>query len=72
MTLIITRYYVLFQKFLLCCTPGGSMANWEHEEGVSRRLAELITSNNFSRKLQRKSMTSVIITKANYRIDYYF
>ena len=28
MTLIITRYYVLLHKFLLCRTPGGSMANW--------------------------------------------
>ena len=72
MTLIITRYYVLLQKFLLCRTPGGSIANWEHEEGVSQRLAELITSEKVSRKLQRKSITSVIITKANYRIDYYF
>ena len=72
MTLIITRYYVLLQKFLLCHTPGGSMANWEHEEGVSQRLAELITSEKVSRKLQRKSTTSVIITKANYRIYYYF
>ena len=44
------------------------MANWEHEEGVSQRLAELITSEKVSRKLQRKSTTSVIITKANYRI----
>ena len=40
MALIITRYYVLLQKFLLCRTPGSSMANWEHEEGVSQRLAE--------------------------------
>ena len=48
------------------------MANWEHEEGMSQRLAELITSEKVSRKLQRKSTTSVIITKANYIIDYYF
>ena len=47
MALIITRYYVLLQKFLLCRTHGGSMANWEHEEGVSQRLAELITSESF-------------------------
>ena len=44
MALIITRYYVLLQKFLLCRKPGGSMANWEHEEGVSQRLTELVTS----------------------------
>ena len=48
MSLIITRYYVLLQKFLLCRTPGGSMANWEHEEGVSQRLTELITSDKVS------------------------
>ena len=46
LALIITRYYVLLQKFLLCRTPGGSMANWEHEEGVSQRLAELKSTHH--------------------------
>ena len=69
MTLIITRHYVLLQKFLLCRTPGGSMANWEHEEGVSQRLAELITSDKVSRQLQRKSTKAITQGMSdNYRI----
>ena len=52
------------------------MANWEHEEGVSQRLAELITSEKVSRKLQRKSTKAITqgmsdishYYKANYRI----
>ena len=70
MALIITRYYVLLQKFLLCRTPGGSMANWEHEEGVSQRLAELITSEKVSRKLQRKSTKA--ITQGMSDISHYY
>ena len=70
MALIITRYYVLLQKFLLCRTPGGSMANWEYEEGVSQRLAELITSEKVSRKLQRKSTKA--ITQGMSDISHYY
>ena len=70
LTLIITRYYVLLQKFLLCRTPGGSVANWEHEEGVSQRLAELVTSEKVSRKLQRKSTKA--ITQGMSDISHYY
>ena len=71
MALIITRYYVLLQKFLLCRTPGGSLANWEHEEGVSQRLAELITSEKVSRKLQQKKNTKAI-TQGMSDISHYY
>ena len=45
------------------------MANWEHEEGVSQRLAELITSDKVSRKLQRKSTKA--ITQGMSDINHY-
>ena len=46
------------------------MANWEHEEGVSQRLAELITSEKVSRKLQRKSTKA--ITQGMSDISHYY
>ena len=46
------------------------MTNWEHEEGVSQRLAELITSDKVVRKLQRKSRKA--ITQGMSDISHYY
>ena len=46
------------------------MANWEHEERMSQRLAELITSEKVFRKLQRKSTKA--ITQGMSDISHYY
>ena len=46
------------------------MANWEHEEGVSQRFAELITLEKVSRKLQMKSTNA--ITQGMSDISHYY